>query len=66
MRTSAATQPIAIGVRQQQDRLGDVPDRALGEARLVVVDQRDDVAAGDVAKSTIVKPVRVEVETRCR
>ena len=37
---------------------------ALGQARLVVVDQRDDVAARDVAVSRrSVKPARVEVET---
>jgi hypothetical protein len=36
-------------VRDQQDGFGDVPHVALGEARLVVVDQRDDVAAGNVA-----------------
>ncbi len=42
-------QRLAILVREQQDRLGDMPDRALGQTRLIVVDQRDDVAARDVA-----------------
>ena len=36
-------------MREQQNRLGDVIDLVLGQTRLVVVDQRDDVAAGDVA-----------------
>ena len=36
-------------MRQQQNRLGDVIDLVLGQARLIVVDERDDVAAGDVA-----------------
>jgi len=47
-------------VRQDQDGLGDVTDRALGQARLVVVDQRDDVASGDVVEVDDREPVRVE------
>jgi hypothetical protein len=35
-------------VREQHDRLGDVANLALGEQGLVVLDQRDDVPAGDV------------------
>ena len=38
-------QPLAVLVREQQDRLGDVAHDVLGQARLIVVDQRDDVAA---------------------
>ena len=36
-------------MRQQQYGLGDVPNLSLGEQRLVVLDQRNDVASGDVA-----------------
>ncbi len=42
-------QALPILVREQQDRLRDVPDHVLGQARLIVDDERDDVAAGDVA-----------------
>ena len=42
-------QRLAILVRQQHDRLGDVTDDALRQARLIVVDQRDDVPARNVA-----------------
>ncbi len=42
-------QTLAILVREQQDRLGDVPDRPLGQTRLIVFDQRDDIPAGNVA-----------------
>ncbi len=42
-------QAIAILVRQNQNRLSDVTDRPLGQARLVLLDERDDVASGNVA-----------------
>ena len=54
-------QGVAILVREQQDRLGEVPDVALGEARLVVVDQRDDVASRNVAEVDDGETGRVEV-----
>ena len=44
-------------MREQHDRLGDVTDLAFDQARLIVVDQRDDVAAGNV-------PVVDDGETR--
>jgi hypothetical protein len=55
-------QPIAVVVHQDQDGLGDVTDRAPREARLVVVDERDDVASGDVVEIDNRKAVRVERE----
>ena len=51
-----------MAVRDEQDRLGRVADRALGETRLIVVDQRDEVAAGDVAVVDDGEPVAVEVQ----
>ena len=60
--TSAAGQPLAIRVREQQNRLGEVIDLVLGQARLVVVDERDDVAAGDVAEVDDGEAGGVEVE----
>jgi hypothetical protein len=39
-------QRLAILMRQQHDRLGDVTDLAFDQARLIVVDQRDDVRPG--------------------
>ena len=36
-------------MREQQDRLRDMTDRPLGQTRLVIVDERDDVSARDVA-----------------
>ena len=39
---------VAIGVREQQNRLRDVADLALGERGLIIVDQRDDVSARNV------------------
>src|SRR6185295_12222015 len=41
-------QRVAVLVREQDDRLGDVADLDLRQRRLVVVDQRDDVATGNV------------------
>ena len=52
-------QPLAVLVREQEDRLGVVPHDVLGEARLVVGDERDDVAAGDVAVVDDGEPGRV-------
>ena len=57
-----AMQRLGVLVREQQDRLGDVPDLAFGQARLVVLDERDDVAAGHVAVVGDGETVRVEVE----
>jgi hypothetical protein len=56
-------QLLAILVREQQDRLGDVSDLALDQARLVVVDQRDDVPAGDVAPVADDEPGRIEIQS---
>ncbi len=42
-------QRFAIGVREQQNRLGEMMDFVRRQTRLVVVDQRDDVSAGNVA-----------------
>ena len=42
-------QGLAIGVRQQKNRLGDVANQPLRQARLVVVNERDNVPSGDVA-----------------
>ena len=42
-------QLLAILVDENQDRLRRVPDLPLDEAGLIVVDERDDVATGDVA-----------------
>ena len=50
MRNAGAEQRFAVRVGQQQDRFGGVADLTLDQARLVVVDERDDVAAGDVAR----------------
>src|SRR5687767_4866974 len=44
-----ATQHVEVLVRQQHNRLCDVPNLLLGEQRLIVLDQRDDVTASDVA-----------------
>ena len=50
-------------MRQQQNRLRDVANRPLGETRLVFVDERDDVSAGDVAEVDDRETVGVEVES---
>ena len=55
-------QRLAIFVREQQHRLGDVPHRSFRQARLVVVDQRHDIAAGNVAVVHDDKALRVEVQ----
>ena len=52
-------------MHENQNRLGHMPNRPLGEARLVVVDERDDVAAGDVAVVDDGEAGAIEVETRC-
>ena len=59
-RRRAASSRSRSLVREQQDRLGDVADLALDEARLVVLDQRDDVAAGNVAEVDDREAVRIE------
>ena len=41
-------QSVAVGVRKQQDRLFRVIDDAVGEAGLVIHDERDDIAAGNI------------------
>ena len=48
-RHTRCQQALAIFMREQQNRLGDVIDLVLSQARLVVVDERNDVASGDVA-----------------
>ena len=53
-------------MREQQDRLRDVADRALREARLIVLDQRDDVAARNVAVVDDGEAGGVEVEADVR
>ena len=58
-------QTIAILVSEQQNGLRDVTDLARGKARLVVVDQRDDVPAGDVAVIDDREAGRVEVRDGC-
>ena len=59
-------QAFAIGVREQQNRLGEVIDLVLGQARLIVVDERDDVASGDVAVVDDGEAGGVEVEADAR
>jgi hypothetical protein len=49
-------------MREQQNRFRVVIDLVLGETRLVVVDQRDDVPAGHVAKIDNGEAGRVEIE----
>ena len=41
---------LPVGMREQHNRLLGVVDVCMGEVRLVVEDQRDDVAAGDVGR----------------
>ena len=48
-RTAAARSALAVLVGEEQDRLLGVAHLALDEEGLVVLDERDDVAAGDVA-----------------
>ena len=59
-------QRLAVLVRQQQDRLRHVADRPLGQARLIVLDQRDDVAAGNVAVVDDGEAGGVEIEADVR
>jgi hypothetical protein len=54
-------QTIPAGVRKDDDGFCDVANRALGQARLVVVDQRDDVSAGNVVSVDDREAGRVEV-----
>ena len=49
-------------VCDQQDGLGHMTDRAFGQTRLIVLDQRDDVAAGDVAVVDDGEAVSVEIQ----
>ena len=49
-------------MREKEHRLGDVTNLALGEQRLVVRDQRDDVSPGDVAVIDDREPGGMEVE----
>ena len=59
-------QRLAIFVSQQQNRFREMANRPLGEARLVVLDQRDDVAAGDISEVHDREASGVEIETdRC-
>src|SRR5205814_9303899 len=53
---------VAVRVRKQEDRFGDVADVAFGERRLIVVDQRDDVSAGDVGGVDDREAWRFEIE----
>ena len=57
-------QPLAVLVGQEEDRLLGVAHLALDEEGLVVLDERDDVAAGDVAviDDGETRPVEVEVD----
>ena len=55
-------QALAIVVSQQQDRLGDMADRARRQTGLIVVDQRDDVPARDVAVIDDGEAAGVEIE----
>ncbi len=43
-------QPVSVFVCEQQDGLGHVPNGALGQARLILFNQGNDVAAGYVTK----------------
>ena len=54
---------LTVLVRQQQDRLGDVADLPLDQARLIVRDEGDDVPAGNVAVVDDGEARGVEVET---
>ena len=60
---AGAVHPLGVGVREEQYRLGDVVDLVLGQARLIVVDQRDDVLAGDVAVVGDGESGLIEIET---
>ena len=55
-------QALPIRMREQQDRLRVVPDHPLGQARLIVDDERDDVAPWDVAVIDDGEPGLVEQE----
>jgi hypothetical protein len=56
-------QLLPVVVREEQNRLGDVPHLGLDEAWLVVLDERDDVPPGDVAPVADDEAGRVEVES---
>jgi len=55
-------QALAILVRQQQDRLRHVAHLAIGQARLVVHDERHEVSSRDVPGANDREPGGVEVE----
>ena len=61
-RTGGRAERLAVLVGQEQHRLLGVPDLALDEEGLVVLDQGDDVAAGDVAVVDDGEAGGVEVE----
>ena len=60
---AGAADAFGVGVRKEQNRLGEVIDLVLGQARLILVDQRDDVLAGDVAVVDDGESGLVEIET---
>src|SRR5260221_14641043 len=49
-------------MREDQHRLGDVANGPLGQARLIVVDERDDVTTGDIAIADDREAAGVEIE----
>src|SRR3954465_4950177 len=53
-------------MRQQQDRFGKMPDALASEARLIVLDQGDDIAARHVAVIRNREAAGVEVEVDAR
>ena len=48
-RLSMSIERVLVGMGHEQDGLGDVPNLVDGEARLIGLDQRDVVVAGNVA-----------------
>jgi hypothetical protein len=55
-------QALAIGMRQQHDRLRDMADRSLGQTGLIVFNQCDDVPSWNVAVVDDREAVGVEIE----
>ena len=53
-------------MRQQQDRFGPVTNDAVGQARLVILDERHDVDARDVTGIDDGEAGGIEVETEAR
>ena len=49
-RAAGLLEQVLVRVREQHDRLLGVIDDVVGEARLIVEDQRDAVGAGNVAR----------------